>query len=297
MSRRRVLPGTVPGIGVAAALALSSLSHAVPARADTADECIAAAEQSQPLRRDGKLKAAREKMIACSRPECPAVVRSDCTRWLADVETLMPSIVVRAVDSSGADVVGVRVFVDGERQESRFDGRELDVDPGAHTLRLEHDGSAPVEQQIVVRESERHRMISVSFTPAATVPPTPAPSLPAAQDTPSSPSSRSIVLPVALLGAGGVGLAVASYFWVSGLGDRSTMESGCAKTHSCAQSDIDAAHGKLVAGDVVGAAGVVAAVVGAGLLLFGGGSSPARDTPVAVEPVPGGARLEVHGRF
>jgi hypothetical protein len=275
----------------------SALSYAGPARADAADECIAAAEQSQPLRHDGRLKAAHEKLITCSRPECPSVVRLDCTKWLADVETLMPSIVVRAVDASGADVVGVRVFVDGQPQDTHFEGKEMDVDPGAHTLRVEHDGSVPVEQQIVVRESERHRMVSVSFVPAP--PAAPLGAQPAGSEADAQPqgSRRSLVLPVALLGAGGVALGVASYFWASGLSDRSTMANSCAKLHNCSQSLIDASRNKLVAGDVIGITGVVAAAIGAGMIVFGGSSGPPRDTPVAVEPVPGGAQLQLHGRF
>jgi hypothetical protein len=295
MTLRRLIAS---GAGVAALVATS-----VPyARADPADDCIAAAEQSQPLRRDGKLKAARGRLAVCARPECPAVVRADCAKWLADVEALMPSIVVRAVDTAGADVVGVRVFVDGEQQEARLEGKEMEVDPGAHTLRVEHDGSAPIEQQIVIRESERHRILSVSFAPAA-----PAAPLPKAVDADAAaPSeSRSIVLPVALLGAGGVALGVASYFWASGLADRSTMASGCALTHVCPQSQIDASRNKLIAGDGIGITGVLAAGVGAGILIFGGSGTP-RDAPaperprvssLALEPLSGGAQLQVGGRF
>jgi hypothetical protein len=282
----------------ASALALvgSALSYAGPARADAADECIAAAEQSQPLRHDGRLKAAHEKLITCSRPECPAVVRTDCTKWLADVETLMPSIVVRAVDASGADVVGVRVFVDGQPLDTGFDGKELDVDPGAHTLRVEHEGSVPVEQQIVVRESERHRMVSVSFVPAPPAAPAGGPLSGTEAGAQPQGSRRSLVLPIALLGGGAVALGVASYFWASGLSDRSDMASSCAITHNCSQSRIDASKNKLVAGDVIGITDIVAAAIGAGIFVFGGSSAP-RDTPVAVEPLAGGAQLQLHGRF
>ena len=270
------------------------------ARADPADECVASAEQSQPLLHDGKLTAARRKLMACSRPECPAVVRSDCTKWLGELDAMMPTLVVRAVDSAGADVVGVRVFIDGERRDvAGSEGKELEVDPGTHALRLEHDGDAPVEQTIVVRESERHRMVSVTFGPAAAPaapvvpPPTAAP-----HEAPPGPG-RSIVVPVVLVAAGGVGLAVASALWASGLSDRSGMESSCATSHSCPQSQIDSARGKLVAGDIVGGVGVVAAATGLGLLVFGGGGGGGDSRPVAVDvhPLTGGAQLAVQGRF
>jgi hypothetical protein len=276
--------------------------HATPASAE-GEDCAASAEQSQPLQRDGKLTAARRKLMACSRPECPAVVRNDCTKWLADLDAMMPTLVVRAVDAAGADVVGVRVFIDGERRDvAGSEGKEFEVDPGTHALRLEHDGDAPVEQTIVVRESERHRMVSATFGRAAAAP-SAAPSTTASSpEAPTSGSGRSIVVPVVLMAAGGVALGVASALWVSGLGDRSSMEGDCAQSHTCPQSSIDSARGKLVAGDIVGGVGVVAAATGLGILLFGGGGGgggggDSRPVAVDVHPTPGGAQFSVQGRF
>jgi hypothetical protein len=293
----------------AAAVALGLLSPAV-AHADSADQCIAAAEQSQPLRQDGKLRAAREKLIACSRPDCPSVVRTDCTKWMADLDALMPTVVVRAVDSTGADVAGVRVSVDGEVLAALPEGREIEIDPGTHALRFEHEGYAAVDQQIVVRESERHRILSVSFA-AGSAPSAAAPSSLAGASSPTSPggevapAGRSRVLPIVLVGAGAVGLGVASYFWIAGLSDRSNLASSCAKgataanPGNCLQSDIDSAHGKLVVGDVVGGIGIAAAAVGVGLLLFGssGGSGTEAAAPVAVDLGPRGGSLQIRGRF
>ncbi len=62
---------------VVAAVAVCAKPQA--ARADVANECMVAAEQSQPLRRDGKLIAARRKLLECERTACPAFVRDDCT--------------------------------------------------------------------------------------------------------------------------------------------------------------------------------------------------------------------------
>ncbi len=281
---------------LAVAVGAAAATRATAAHADSADDCIASAEQSQPLLHEGKLSAARRKLMTCSRAECPSVVRNDCVKWLADADALMPSIIVRAVDSTGADVIGARVFIDGERQDARSEGKELEVDPGTHTLRLEHDGNGPAEQQIVVRESERHRIVSISFGAPASAQPSGTLQVAPSQELPRPTSGRSVLLPVVLVSAGGVGLAVASFLWVSGLSDRSTMSSGCALTHSCPETQIDSARGKLVAGDVLGGAGIVAAVAGLGLLIFGHSDAP-QATPVALQPIPGGARLELQGRF
>jgi hypothetical protein len=74
---------------------------------------------------------------------------------------------------------------------------------------------------------------------------------------------------VTALGAGGVALGVASYFWISGLVDHGRLAATCAPTHSCEASAIDAAHGELVAGDVAGVAGASLGALGVGLLLLG----------------------------
>jgi hypothetical protein len=111
---------------------------------------------------------------------------------------------------------------------------------------------------------------------------------------------RSLVLPIALIGVGVASLGVASFFWLSGLSDHSTMGSGCAVTHSCTQSAVDAGQAKLVVGDVTGGLGIVAAGIGAGILLFG--QPPARtpasgSTRLDVRPVAGGAAVDLTGHF
>jgi hypothetical protein len=68
--------------------------------------------------------------------------------------------------------------------------------------------------------------------------------------------------------------------------------------HTCSQSDIDSARGKLVAGDIVGGVGIVAAATGLGILLFGGGGGgDSRPVAVDVHPTTGGAQFSVQGRF
>jgi hypothetical protein len=281
---------------VAAGAVAPSLAHA---ESSTASQCIAAAEQAQPLRDRGKLRAAREKLLACSRPECPSFVRTDCTKWLADLDSVTPKVVFSAVDSSGTDLAEVRVSVDGELVAPRLDGRELEIDPGSHVIRFEHAGSAPVEQQIIIREGDLHRTLSATFPLAAA----PAPALPppaVSAEPVAERGGRSLALPIALMGIGAAGLAVASYFWASGLSDHSTLGSTCAATHSCSQSAVDAGQAKLIAGDVSGGLGVVAAAVGLGILVFGHGQPQTQasgTTSLHVQPVAGGAAIGVLRQF
>jgi hypothetical protein len=78
------------------------------------------------------------------------------------------------------------------------------------------------------------------------------------------------------------------------------MGAGCAVTHSCSQSDVDAGRTKLVVGDVTGGVGIVAAAIGAGILVFGGPRAAAPASGAAAIDVrvsSRGAGLDVTGRF
>src|ERR1700733_10936252 len=96
-------------------LAALFLSGGPTAHADPLDACIASAEAGQRLRLEAKLTSAREKLLACSQAECPTVLRADCAKWLAEVDRVFPSLVVRAVDGAGADIVEASVYLDGAR--------------------------------------------------------------------------------------------------------------------------------------------------------------------------------------
>jgi hypothetical protein len=107
------------------------------ARADEPDRCATEAEAGQAARAAGRLRAAREHVISCARESCPRVIRSDFSRWLAEIETELPTIVVRARDGRGADLSEVTVFVDKVKVAERVDGRPIPLDVGPHELRFE----------------------------------------------------------------------------------------------------------------------------------------------------------------
>jgi len=272
------------------------------ASAETID-CIDTAEQAQQLRLDGRLTRAREKLLACSQTRCPSIVRSDCSRWLSEVDELMPSLVLRAVDGAGGDVIDVRVEIDNQLITERLDGSEIHVDPGQHVFRFTRAGAPPIEQTVLVREGEQHRRVSV-VCPGPVSVPSPQTTLLGAQPSRADPPRPlqaavsgpriPLVWPVATIGAGGIALAGAAILWVSGLSDRASLVSGCGTTHSCQSSDVDSAHRKLVIGDVTAAAGVGLVAVGVGILIFG--QRPAEHPVTAgIQPIPQGALLGVRG--
>jgi hypothetical protein len=264
------------------------------ARADQIDACVDAAEQAQRLRHIGKLRTAREKLLRCSQPLCVSAVRADCTKWMAELEGVMPTVVIRALDAARTDLVDVGVYVDDELVAARLDGNDIPVDPGEHVFRFVRDGSAPVDQSILIRQGERQRILSVVFpAPAGLAAPASARSGAPAMPLGDTQHSRiDAAWPIAAVAVGGVALTVASTLWISGAVDYSSMASSCAPTHSCSVDAVDAAHRKLMIGDVVGGVGIALLAVGGGAFALGLTARPSGS-----HGAPGIALVNVAGRF
>ena len=164
------------------------------ASADDAS-CIAAARTGQRLRAHAQLVAAREQFLACAMASCPRVVRSDCDRWFAEVETVMPTIVVVASEHA-QDVTDVAIAIGGRTVAESLDGKAFPIDPGPHVIRATRGGRS-MEQRVVIAEGEKTRKIAFVLDSAA--PLTPSPPEPAARTasprpvrrTGTSPSRRS----------------------------------------------------------------------------------------------------------
>src|SRR5262245_10917168 len=110
------------GVAVAALVLVATASSAAPNHVDKRT-CVAANEEAQKLRRDGKLRATRGQLLVCARPECPVVVRQDCAQWLNEVVAATPSIVVAARDSAGKETLAVKVSIDGALVLQKLDGK------------------------------------------------------------------------------------------------------------------------------------------------------------------------------
>jgi hypothetical protein len=270
------------------------LFSAVSARADDRYECAAAAERAQSLRDAAKLRAALGELLACARVTCPAVVREDCAKWVVELQEQMPTIIVRAHDSRGRDVAGVRVLVDGAPLMGRLEGVAVGVDPGTHRFRFQAASGAATELELVINEAEKRRVVPVAFDVALEVDGT-APAV--APTSPSEPSSR---LPLYVVG--GIGIAALgsfTYFELRGQSDYRALRDGCARTRTCAQSDVDAARTELVVGVISLGTAVLAAGVFSWLLLRGETprNTAIAPTPIDVRAVHGGGVLEYRGRL
>jgi len=254
----------------AAVLGALGLGGADAAAADDARACVAAADQAQQLRDEGKLKDARQQMLVCARDTCPAGVRKDCSGWLSALDASLPSIVVSAEDASRRDLIQVRVLLDGKPLLSSLDGRAIPIDPGPHTLRFEAEGQTPIDQTVLIREGEQRRSISVRFPPpgapgASATAANPPDAAPPESPRPPSPSR----VPVAAITVGAVGLVALgsfAFFGITGKNDLANLHATCGVTHTCAQSDVDATRTRLIVADV--SLGVSVVAIGVATVLF-----------------------------
>jgi hypothetical protein len=153
MPRRRF-----SGMTFALVSSLSAIAYADP----TPRQCIAHDEKAIQLRSDHKLQDARDELLQCALPACPAEIRGECEKRLATVNAELPTVVVSAKDPSGADLIDVRVTIDGTRTLGKLDGAPLTLDPGVHVFHFETP-KAQAEARVLVREGEKDRPIRVTI--------------------------------------------------------------------------------------------------------------------------------------
>lgn len=274
---------------VAAALGIAMVSAPAICRAQDEDEkdaCIDASEQGQKLRDQGKLHAAREAFLTCSRAVCPALVKTDCAGWLADVDARRPSVVVRAHDPEGRDTAEVRVTLDGSLLSPRLDGRAMPVDPGEHVFRYERGGSPPVEQRVILREGEQRRVLEVRFQSQPRPP---------EQPVEASPGVPAGVFVLSGVGALGVGLFVG--LGLSARNDVDDLRATCAP--NCLEDDVEAARAKAIAANVSLGAGALALGAAAVVFFTRPRATPRPPAAATLEfaPVAGGGMVGVSGYF
>ncbi len=287
----RAMRTTVMGAMLGAAtLATVEPAHAGP------KECIAAADEGQKLRDDGKLTAARDKFIMCAAKACPGPVAKQCSQWLVDAEHDTPTVTFRALDELGKETLVVRVLIDGVAVAQSIDARALSVDPGEHAVRFELASGQGVEDKVLVRPGEKNRMIELSFQPKA---PPPA-AQPVAPIAPVAPAEESRDFHVPVLGWVGLGIGVAggvmtALFAISANNAESDLRSKCAP--SCDPSEKSSIDTKIVLANVglgVGVVGLGLAVVTT-VLANTGSKAPvkaATSRPLRVDVTPGSVMLQ-----
>ena len=309
--------------GSTSARIVASMTALVPAlagdaRAADAQEakrvCADAANLGQELRDQGRYQEAQDLLVTCSAATCPPLVEENCVRWLNELRTVMPQIVVGAQDASGRDLTDVNVFIDGVPFERALDGSPRAADPGPHTLRFEAANHVPIEERIVLRSGEKNRVIVVKFPPAplgnenAPAPlgvrtspvetespegserPRPAATSPEPHTPP--PHAAGIgeqrILGITAGAAGIAGIAAASVFGALSLSASNAQKSECFSLADCNnRTQAISDHANAVTDATISTVGFIAggALVVAGLLLFVTSRGPlARPAGLLVTP-------------
>jgi hypothetical protein len=288
-----------------AALALSSTASAAP----TPKDCATASEDALSLKKQEKLGSARDRLLVCSDPVCPAEVRDECARRMSEVTAAIPSVVFDVKDAGGNDASAVRVTMDGAPLVDHVGAAAVSVDPGEHVFRFESASAPAVEKRFVVREGEKNRHLEVTLGGAA---PGAAPSSTAAEGTSSAPPPATSGAPerreasswsdnktfaLVAAGVGVIGIGVGAGFGLSAFGKWSTAQSQCGSAcgpNDAAQatkSDAQSAATISTVAFVVGAVGIA----GGAILWFTAPSG----AQVQVTPTygAGSAGLTVRGAF
>ena len=269
---------------------ISGLLGAGTALADDKLTCVRAADAAQEQRTAGKLRDARTSLHTCAREVCPALVRSDCTQWLSEVEASMPTIVIRAQNAHGDDLPNAQIDLDGRRLTDKLEGLPIEVDPGPHVL-VWHRGEKSGRQEIIVHTAEKNRTVTlrVDISDAVGAPV-------AADPTPSDDRFRPGAAAWIFAGVAVAGAVSFGYFGLRGRSEVSDMRSECAG--HCRASQVDAAYEKLLVADISLGAALLSA--GVATYLFWSAATPAKSSSareVTVSPVVGGIAASWVERF
>ena len=291
-----------------ATLALAALS--AQARADlTKDQCVDANGKGQDLRHDGKFSAARTEFQTCAGPSCPAIVRDDCTRRLDELERAQPSLLCDVKDAKGADIIEVRVTIDGQLLAERLDGHPLRVDPGVHELGFEMAGHAPVTRKVLMREGESGRHERVVMGDEGGPPPPLPRALPPNQVAPSGGGGLGTqkVAGLVIAAGGVVGIGLGATFGLLASSAWGKAQSVCGGNAGACIDVVDGKsnHDTAVLDGTIATVGFIAggALLATGLVLFFTGRSAegraAATAPVALFPGvgPGQGGLVLRGAF
>lgn len=250
----------------AACLCLALLLLSTTALAQDEAACVAAFDSAQTLRTNLELKRARAQLEICAQEACPGPITKDCRTWLTEVRAEIPSILILAKDGEGADTLDVKVFEGDTLLAEKISVEPLELDPGEHQLRFEHDGRS-TEKKIVLRAGEREQPIEVSFEQKMVEPPPPTP-----------PESAGLG-PLFYTGVAitGVGLIVGAIAGGFAIRNKNDIDEQCP---ACTQDDIDQA----AIPAHVSTGGFALAGLGAVILVIGIFVNPA-DTQEATNPL------------
>jgi hypothetical protein len=234
------------------------------ARAQSGDTCVGAYEGAQERRQRGALVEAARELDLCL-GACPEALARDCATWRREISARLARVTIDA-RLDGASARPGAVAIDG-RAVVIGEGNQVDIDPGAHVIRVEIDRADPVERSVTLAEGQR---ATLRFEAAT-------------RSVEPWPPTSAIVIGTAGGGALllGAGLGIAGHLQVSDLRDT------CAP--DCAPSDVSAVRTTWIVGGVAAGVGLGAVAVAIAVAL--GAGPDAAESGVALGSSPDGGPL------
>jgi len=305
----------------AASLVAAVAGMAGIARGDgTKEQCIDANAKAQSFRREGKFFDARQQLAVCLDSRCPRMVRDDCTQRLDELDSAQPTVVFDVKDAAGADIVTVRVTMDGRPFAEKLEGAAIAAEPGEHVFAFDVPGQPEVTRPLVLKEGEKGRrervVVGVALAPAAPHAPVSVPAAQAPEHSPTATSSETSgvagggrkVVGLVLAGAGILGVGVGGVLGLLANDAWNQSKEQCSAS-SCPSAQRSAAVSNHDAAVTDGTAATVGFVAGGALLAagawfyFSGQSASASVGPAGARLVvapsigPGGAGLTLRGEM
>lgn len=259
-----------------------------PSDADVCSESYEhAQEQMRPNQAESKLLRARESLRTCLRSNCKSWMVSDCSKWLGEVETRIPTVVFVAKDSGGHDLTAIRVTKpDGTAIVESLDGRAVELEPGPHDFVFVGPDGTHVEHHALVREGEKAQAVAATFRGSGET-------KPVGPQEPIGPSREAETPTLRYVGygataAGIVGLGLGAIF---GLITISKKTSDCDSTGLCDPGTRDSLSTTAAVSTVGFVAGGILAAGGVALILV----SPSSSRRVGARVSPNG--IMIGGQF
>ena len=240
-------------------------------------ECVEAHQAAQELKRVGQLLEAQERLSICSAATCPGAIITDCGQWYSDLEQRTPSLVFD-VRLDGKPASDAAVFVDGAAVTDA--ATAFKVNPGRHVVRVELASFEPREENVVLPEGQRMRLVSFEFkspdAPQIVTTATDASANPYLAPSESRPTPL-VIYP--LLGVGVVGIGGFGVFSLLGSSKQKSLEESCAP--ACTKKELKPMKTLYLIGDISGGVGA-AALLGAAITYLARPSKEADSSALAV---------------
>jgi len=264
-------------------------------------ECAQAYENSQEHRGAGAIFAARVEFERCSRDDCPAFIRSDCSRWSKEVEAQQPTVIFFAKRGS-QKLTDVRVSTGARVLLERLNERAVELDPGEYDFRFETAEGSVVVQHALIQAGNKDRLVQVEFAPSAHGRTSAAkpPRSPEATTRLDSARKRSAaagprVLPWVLLAAGAASLGTAAGLSAWGRNEELHLRDTCAP--SCTDSQVQPVRTKYLLSDISFGVGLVSLSAAAYLFLRDSERAAQGTLPLTVVASPSGVQASYGARF